>query len=612
MSAETERPRNVRRPGGFGPGHGPGMFAGKPKSFKTAWKKMLSYMRPYIPALIIASILVIIGTVFIVIGPDKLSEMTDLVATGMMAGSIDLTAVAEIGTFLVTIYLLSAVLNYGQGFIVATMVQRLSKRLRTDISEKINRLPLRYFDRTSYGDVLSRVTNDVDTLGQSMNQSVGMLMSASALLIGSLVMMLLTDVIMTAAAVLSAFGGFMIMALIMTKSQKHFQRQQNHLGRLNGHVEEMYTGHVIVKAYNGEKGAQKEFETINDDLFDSAFKSLFLSGMMMPLMGFIGNLGYVVVCIVGAIQVVNGTISIGVIVAFMIYVRLFTQPLTQLGQATTSLQSVAAASERVFEFLEEPEMEGEEGKKLVHTDIKGDVEFRNVSFSYIPEKEVIHDFSFHVKAGQKVAIVGPTGAGKTTIVNLLMRFYEVNAGDILVDGISTKQLTRKNVHEMFCMVLQDTWLFEGTIRENIAYCKEGVTDEMIEAACKAVGIHHFISTLAKGYDTVLDEDSKISMGQRQQMTIARAVVQNAPLLILDEATSSVDTRTEKIIQKAMEDLTVGRTSFIIAHRLSTIKDADTILVMRDGNIVENGTHEELLERGGFYSDLYNSQFENCD
>jgi len=612
MSAETERPRSMRRPGGFGPGHGPGMYAGKPKSFKTAWKKMLSYMRPYIPALIIASILVIIGTVFIVIGPDKLSEMTDLVATGMMAGSIDLVAVAEIGTFLVTIYLLSAVLNYGQGYIVATMVQRLSKRLRTDISEKINRLPLRYFDRTSYGDVLSRVTNDVDTLGQSMNQSVGMLMSASALLIGSLVMMLLTDVIMTAAAVLSAFGGFMIMALIMTKSQKHFQRQQNHLGRLNGHVEEMYTGHVIVKAYNGEKDAKKEFETINDDLFDSAFKSLFLSGMMMPLMGFIGNLGYVVVCIVGAIQVVNGTISIGVIVAFMIYVRLFTQPLTQLGQATTSLQSVAAASERVFEFLEEPEMEGEGGKKLVHTDVKGDVEFSKVSFSYIPEKEVIHDFSFHVKAGQKVAIVGPTGAGKTTIVNLLMRFYEVNSGDILVDGISTKQLTRKNVHEMFCMVLQDTWLFEGTIRENIAYCKEGVTDEMIETACKAVGIHHFISTLPKGYDTVLDEDSKISMGQRQQMTIARAVVQNAPLLILDEATSSVDTRTEKIIQKAMEDLTVGRTSFIIAHRLSTIKDADTILVMRDGSIVENGTHEELLERGGFYSDLYNSQFENCD
>jgi ATP-binding cassette subfamily B protein len=445
-----------------------------------------------------------------------------------------------------------------------------------------------------------------------MNQSVGMLMSASALLIGSLVMMLLTDVIMTGAAVLSAIVGFGLMALIMIKSQKHFDRQQKHLGRLNGHVEEMYTGHVIVKAYNGEAASQKEFDNINDELFDSAFKSLFLSGMMMPLMGFISNFGYVAVCIVGAIQVLNGSISIGVIVAFMIYVRLFTQPLTQLGQAMSSLQSVAAASERVFEFLEEPEMEGEDGKTLVHSDVRGDVEFKDVSFGYTPEREVIHNFSYNVKAGHKVAIVGPTGAGKTTIVNLLMRFYEVNSGDILIDGISTKELTRENVHDMFCMVLQDTWLFEGTIRENIAYRKEGVTDEMIEDACKAVGIHHFISTLADGYNTVLDDESKISMGQRQQMTIARAVVQNAPLLILDEATSSVDTRTEKIIQKAMQDLTVGRTSFIIAHRLSTIKDADTILVMKEGSIVESGTHEELLAQGGFYNDLYNSQFEECD
>jgi len=503
MSPPGERPAGPRGPGGFG--HRPGMSAGKPKSFKQAWKKMLTYMRPYLPALIVASILVIIGTIFTVIGPDLLSEITDLVFTGMMSGSIDLGAVAGIGTFLVTIYLLSMVLNYGQGFIVATMVQRLSKRLRTDISEKINRLPLRYFDRTSYGDVLSRVTNDVDTLGQSMNQSVGMLMSSAALLIGSLVMMLITDVVMTGAAVLSAVSGFMLMAVIMVKSQKHFERQQKHLGRLNGHVEEMYTGHTIVKAYNGEGAAQKEFDSINDELFDSAFKSLFLSGMMMPLMGFIGNLGYVVICIVGAVQVLNGTITIGVIVAFMVYVRLFTQPLTQLGQAMTSLQSVAAASERVFEFLEEPELEKEGDNMLVHTEVEGDVEFRNVSFGYTPEKEVIHDFSFNVKAGQKVAIVGPTGAGKTTIVNLLMRFYEVNSGDILIDGISTRQLTRKNVHDMFCMVLQDTWLFEGTIRENIAYCKEGVTDETVEAACRAVGIHHFISTLPKGYDTVLDD-----------------------------------------------------------------------------------------------------------
>jgi len=610
MSAEDSKPR-PRGPAGFGPGHGP-MMAGKPKSFKTAWKKMLAYMRQYIPALIVASILVIIGTVFTVIGPDRLSDLADLIAEGMFTGTIDLDGVAAIGTFLVIIYLLSAVLTYGQGFIVATIVQRLSKRLRTDISKKINRLPLRYFDRTSYGDVLSRVTNDVDTIGMSMNQSVGMLMSSAALLIGSLVMMLYTDIIMTAAAVGSAVAGFMLMALIMVKSQKYFERQQKHLGRLNGHVEEMYSGHVIVRAYNGEKAAQKEFDSINDELFDSAFKSLFLSGMMMPLMGFIGNFGYVAICIVGAVQVLNGSITIGVIVAFMLYVRLFTQPLSQIAQAATSLQSVAAASERVFEFLEEPEMENEDGKTLVHKDVKGDVEFRNVSFGYSPEREVIHNFSFHVRPGQKVAIVGPTGAGKTTIVNLLMRFYEVNSGDILIDGISTKELTRENVHDMFCMVLQDTWLFEGTIRENIAYRKEGVTDETIEEACKAVGIHHFIATLPDGYNTKLEDESKMSMGQRQQMTIARAVVQNAPLLILDEATSSVDTRTEKIIQRAMQDLTVGRTSFIIAHRLSTIKDADTILVMKEGNIVEHGTHDELLKSGGFYAGLYNSQFENCE
>lgn len=584
----------------------------KAKSFREAWRKMLAYMRPYVPAIIVASILVIIGTIFTVIGPNMLSEMTNLIFDGIKAGSTDLTAIAGIGMFLLTIYLLSAVTMYGQGYIVATEVQKLSKRLRTDISEKINRLPLKYFDRTSFGDVLSRATNDVDTIGQSMNQSIGTLMSAVALLIGALVMMFATDVTMTVAAILSSLAGFVLMIVIMSRSQKYFGRQQVSLGRINGFVEEMYTGHNIVKAYNGEEAAQKEFESINDGLFDSAFKSLFLSGLMMPIMGFIGNLGYVVVCIVGAIQFINGSISIGVIVAFMVYVRLFTQPLAQLGQAMSSLQSVAAASERVFEFLDETELENEDGKTIVHNTVNGDVEFRNVFFGYSPEKEVIHDFSVKVKAGEKVAIVGPTGAGKTTIVNLLMRFYEVNSGDILIDGVSTKKLTRKNVHDMFCMVLQDTWLFEGTIKENIAYCKEGVTDEQVEDACKAVGIHHFIKTLPDGYNTVLDDESKMSIGQRQQLTIARAVVQNAPLLILDEATSSVDTRTEKIIQRAMNDLTVGRTSFIIAHRLSTIKDADTILVMRNGNIVESGSHEELLSQGGFYHGLYNSQFQDCD
>jgi ATP-binding cassette subfamily B protein len=585
---------------------------GKAKNFRQAWGRMLGFMRPYRRSIIAASVLVIIGTIFTVIGPDQLSQMTDLIFAGIQTGNMDLTAIAGIGMFLLTIYILSALAMYAQGYMIATAVQKLAKRLRTEISEKINRLPLRYFDRTSYGDVLSRATNDVDTLGQSLNQSLGTLMTAVALLIGATVMMLITDVTLTIAAILSTLAGFVLMIVIMAKSQKYFASQQTYLGKVNGFVEEIYTGHNIVKAYNGEEQAQKEFDSINDGLFTSAFRSLFLSGLMMPLMGFIGNFGYVVVCIVGAVQYINGAISIGVIVAFMVYVRLFTQPLTQLGQAAMSLQSVAATSERVFEFMDEPELENEDEKTLVHKDVKGDVEFRNVFFGYLPEKVVIHDFSVKVKAGQKVAIVGPTGAGKTTIVNLLMRFYEVNSGEILIDGISTRQLTRENVHDFFCMVLQDTWLFQGTIRENIAYCKEGVTDVQIEEACKAVGIHHFIKTLPDGYNTVLDDETKISIGQRQQLTIARAVVQNAPLLILDEATSSVDTRTEKIIQKAMNDLTVGRTSFIIAHRLSTIKDADTILVMKDGNIIESGSHEELLRQGGFYFGLYNSQFQDCD
>lgn len=583
------------------------------KNFKKAWGRMLGYIKPHYPAIIFAAILVTVGTIFTVIGPSKLSDITNIIAEGMLPGSsIDLGAIASIGTFLVTIYLISAVLTYGEGYIMATVSQKLSKSLRTDISQKINRLPLGYFDKTSYGDILSRSTNDVDTIGQSMNESIGTLMSAVTLLIGSVVMMLITNVTMTVAAVLSSLIGFALIGIIMTKSQKYFRRQQMYLGEVNGFVEEMYSGHNIIKAYNGEDLAKKDFDSINDNLFDSAFKSLFMSGMMMPLMGFIGNLGYVVVCIVGAIGVVQGTISIGVIVAFIVYVRLFTQPLSQLAQAIAGLQSVAAASERVFEFMDEPELADESEKTTVYKDVKGDVEFRHVSFGYIPGKEIIHDFSVKVNAGEKVAIVGPTGAGKTTIVNLLMRFYEVNSGDILIDGISTKTLTRENVHDMFCMVLQDTWLFEGTIKENIVYCKEGVTDEQVENACRSVGIHHLIGTLPGGYDAALSDESSISVGQRQQLTIARAMVQDAPLLILDEATSSVDTRTEKIIQNAMDNLTKGRTSFVIAHRLSTIKNADLILVMKDGNIIESGKHEELLKRGGFYSDLYNSQFENSD
>ena len=594
------------------PGHRGPQTQVKSKDFKKAWGSLLEYMGSYRLMIIVAGVFIIIGTVFTVIGPDKLSDITDLIQEGMVGGGIDLAAVTSIGLFLVSIYAISAVLTYGQGYIMATVSQRLSKRMRTDISEKMNRMPLSYFDRTSMGDVMSRATNDVDTIGQSLNQSIGTLMSAFALLIGSVVMMFLTNPTMAVSAILSSLVGFLLMAAIMSRSQKYFNRQQEYLGKVNGFVEEMYTGHDIVRTYNGGKKASEEFEKLNRGLFGSAFKALFMSGIMMPLMSFVGNLGYVVVCIVGAVGVINGTISIGTIVAFIVYVRLFTEPLSQLAQAMTSLQTVAAASERVFEFLDEPEMDDESYKTLRIEDVRGEVEFRNVCFGYTPDKEVIHDFSVKVEPGAKVAIVGPTGAGKTTIVNLLMRFYEVNSGDILIDGVSIKQLTRQNVHEQFCMVLQDTWLFEGTIRENIVYCKEGVTDGMVVDACKAVGIHHFISTLQDGYNTVLGDDSNMSAGQKQQMTIARAMIQDAPLLILDEATSSVDTRTEKVIQEAMDDLTEHRTSFIIAHRLSTIKDADLILVMRNGNIVESGTHGELLGRGGFYADLYNSQFEECE
>jgi ATP-binding cassette, subfamily B, multidrug efflux pump len=594
------------------PSHAPEGNVQKADDFKRAWKDLLVFLRPYLPLIVLAGACILVSTVFTVIGPDYLKQITDLISAGMGAQAMDYAAIASIGMFLLSIYLVSAVLNYGQGYLMATAVQRISKKLRTEISEKINRMPLRYFDCSSHGDVLSRVTNDVDTLGQSLSQCISTLMSAAIMLVGSLVMMFLTDGIMAVTAVLSAVLGFAIMMLIVTRSQKYFDRQQKYLGQINGFVEETYTGHNIVKAYNGGRAASKQFGEMNDALFDSAFKSLFFSGLMMPLMGFIGNLGYVAVCIVGAVQVLQGHISVGVIVAFIVYVRLFTQPLSQIGQAATSIQSAAAASERVFEFLREEEMDDESGKTAVLTEVRGEVEFRDVCFGYAPGNEVIHRLSVKVRPGEKVAIVGPTGAGKTTIVNLLMRFYEVNSGEILIDGVPTAEMTRESVHDLFCMVLQDTWLFGGTIEENVAYCKKGATREDVVEACKAVGIHHYISTLPDGYDTVLDDDINMSNGQKQQITIARAIVQDAPLLILDEATSSVDTRTEKIIQEAMDRLTDDRTSFVIAHRLSTIKDADMILVMRNGSIIERGDHEELLAAGGFYSELYNSQFEEYD
>jgi ATP-binding cassette, subfamily B, multidrug efflux pump len=597
-----------------GPMMGPGNLGPKekPNDFRDAWSKLFAYLGIYKRHVIFAITLAIFGTILILLGPNMLGEITDTITEGITTGNMNMEKIVHIGIFLVLAYSIGTLLTFAQNYILATISQRTAKRLRTDISKKINRLPLKYLDRTSNGDVLSRVTNDVDTIGQSMNMSIGTLVTAITMLIGSLVMMAYTNMTMMVTAVLSTIFGFGLMILIISRSQKYFNCQQKNLGMMNGHVEEMYSAHDILKAYNGEKKATDKFNTINKDLFNSAFKSQFFSGLMMPFMTFIGNFGYVAVCIVGAVLVIDGGVSFGIIVAFMIYIRLFTQPLSQIAQAFTSMQSVAAASERVFAFLDEEEQEDEKQKTKKLENIKGEVEFRNVHFGYIADKEIIHDFSVKISAGQKIAIVGPTGAGKTTIVNLLMRFYELNSGEILIDGTSIKEVSRKNVHEQFCMVLQDTWLFDGTIKENVIYCKQNITDDMVENACKAVGMHHFIMTLPNGYDTVLDEKTNLSTGQRQQLTIARAMIQNSPLLILDEATSSVDTRTEKIIQEAMDDLTKNRTSFVIAHRLSTVRNSDLILVMKDGSIIEKGTHQELLDKKGFYSELYNSQFEDVE
>ncbi|MCL2568092.1 MAG: ABC transporter ATP-binding protein/permease [Oscillospiraceae bacterium] len=589
----------------------------KPKNFRETWGKLIAYCRTDMPVVALALVLAGMGTVMQIIGPDRLGAMTNEIIYGLpalidgapMVGAIDLGAVGRIGLLLVGLYTASLLLNFSQGYMMATVTQRISQKMRTGISQKINRLPLSYFDRTSYGDILSRVTNDVDTIGQTMNQSIGSLVTSVTMFAGSAVMMFYNSWILALVALGASMIGFVSMGFVMGKSQKYFVRQQKDLGAVNGHIEEMYSGHKVVKAYNGSREAKRVFEEINERLFDSGWKSQFMSGLMMPLMMFIGNFGYVAVCVVGALLAMNGSIQFGVIVAFMIYIRLLTQPLSQIAQAFQNLQRTAAASERVFDFFDEAEMDNESQKVKHLTDVKGDIAFRHVQFGYVPEKIIIHNFSAEMKAGQKVAIVGPTGAGKTTIVNLLMRFYELNAGEILIDGIPINQVPRENVHDQFCMVLQDTWTFEGTIRENIVYCKQGVTDAEVKAACKAVGLHHFIQTLPLGYDTPLNEKASLSQGQKQLVTIARAMIQNAPMLILDEATSSVDTRTEHLIQAAMDQLMVGRTSFVIAHRLSTIKNADLILVMRDGDIVESGTHKALLERGGIYAELYNSQFE---
>ena len=596
----------------------------EPHDFGKVMGKLVNYCRNYLPVIIIALILGAAGTVCQIVGPDKLKDMTNEIVKGLPAivngrpvmNSVDFGTVGHIAWTLVALYVGYAVLGYVQSWMMANVTQRTAQRLRESISVKINKLPLKYFDKVSYGDVLSRITNDVDAIGQTLGQSLGSLITSVTLFVGALVMMFYNNVIMTLCAIGASLIGLIIMMAIMKSSQKYFARQQMALGDVNGHVEEMYAGHLIVKAYNGEADSIRRFEKYNSDLYESGWKSQFLSGLMMPLMNFVGNFGYVVVCVVGAALALDGQIEFGVIVAFMMYIRLFTQPLSQFAQAFQNLQRCAAASERVFGFLEEPELSDETGKQAllgVGADgkprpVRGDVEFSHVRFGYDADKTIINDFSASVKAGQKVAIVGPTGAGKTTMVNLLMRFYEISGGTISIDGIDTKSVPRWNVHDQFSMVLQDTWVFRGTVRENIAYSKKDVTDEQIVAACKAVGLHHYIMSLPNGYDTVLDDKASLSQGQRQLLTIARAMVEDAPILILDEATSSVDTRTEELIQKAMDALTVGRTSFVIAHRLSTIRDADMILVMNGGDIVERGTHEELLAKGGFYADIYNSQF----
>lgn len=588
---------------------GKGQSFDRAKDFKKSIKKLIIYCKKYVWAIVVALVLALAGTVLSLIGPNKVGDLSNIIKEGMFAETgIDMAAITKIGLTLVTIYCLSAIFSYVTSFIMATVTQKVSKRLRGDICHKINKLPLKYLDGHSHGDILSRVTNDVDTISQSLNNSVASLVTSLAMLFGCTIMMFLTNWIMALSAIVSALIGFSVMGVIMMKSQKYFKAQQDSLGDLNGQVEENYTGHNIVKAFNGEKQEEQAFSKLNKKLYTNSWKSQFFSGIMQPLMSFVGNLSFVVVCVVGAVLCSNGIIEFGVIVSFMIYIRLFTSPLSQLAQIATTLQSTAAASERVFEFLEEKELEDESSKTLVLENVVGKVEFKNVVFGYDEGKTIIHNFSAKVKPGDKVAIVGPTGAGKTTMVNLLMRFYEIDSGEILIDDVPISSLTRENIHKLFGMVLQDTWLFEGTIKDNIRYSKLDATDEEIENACKVVGIDHFIRTLPEGYNTVFSDNTSISVGQKQLLTIARAMVENAPMLILDEATSSVDTRTEQLIQTAMDKLTKGRTTFVIAHRLSTIKNANLILVMKDGNIIEKGTHRLLMKQGGFYKDLYESQF----
>ena len=594
------------------PGPQRNMYATKEKADFKALGKLLKYCKTYVVAIIVALIFAMIAAITSIIGPNKINDLMDVIESGIKSiDGIHMPDFLKICYFLISIYILGAIVNYGQQFIMADVTQKTSKRLRSDINKKINQLPLSYFDTTTRGDILSRITNDVDTISQTLSSTISNLVNAITLFIGVIIMMFLVNWVLALVTITSSVIGFLLIFLILSFSQKYFNKRQKNLGDMNGHIEEIYSNHHVVKSYNGENKAIEQFNVINNELYRNNYKSQFLSGLMQPIMNFSGNLSYASIFIVGVFLILNcnTNVGFGTIISFTIYARLFSQPLSTFAQSLTSIQQASAASKRVFEMLEAPNLEDESKKDKKLEEVKGDVEFRNVQFGYNDNNIIIKNFSIKLKSGQKVAIVGPTGAGKTTIVNLLMRFYEVTSGDILIDGVSIKDMKREEVHNLFDMILQDTWLFHGTVRENLVYNKENVTEETLDKVCKAVGLHHFIQTLPNGYDTILDDSINISEGQKQQLTIARAMIKDAPLLILDEATSSVDTRTEIVIQNAMDQLTIGRTSFVIAHRLSTIKNANIILVMNKGDIIEQGTHEQLLAKKGFYAELYNSQFE---
>lgn len=590
------------------PKHGGKRPNDKPNDFNLAVKKLMHYLNKYKFRIIFALIFSAFSSVLAIISPKRLEKLINTIIAGIITG-IDIDKVKEIMFALIIIYVLSAIFDYLEKYLMVDATNKFAKELREKISHKINKLPLKYFDTHTSGDILSRVTNDIDTVSQNLNNSLGTFVSAITLLVGCLIMMFKTNWIMALTSIFSSIIGLVLMMIILSKAQKYFVMRQEELGKLNGHIEEIYSSQTLVKAYNGEKNAWDKFAKLNENVYTCNLKSEFLGGMMPSIMGFIGNFGYVAVCVVGALLTMKGTISFGVIVAFIMYVRLFANPLSQIAQSLNSMQSVTAASERVFEFLEEKEMTDESKLKgkLNPKKVKGNIEFKHVKFGYDDEKLIIKDFSAKVKPGEKIAIVGPTGAGKTTMVNLLEKFYEINDGDITIDGVSIKDLKRENIHDLFIMILQDTWLFNGSIRDNIKY-NNNATDEEIWNALKVVGAEHYVKSLPKGLDYEVGDSENISAGQRQLLTIARGMIKDAPFLILDEATSNVDTRTEELVQKAMDKLTKGRTSFIIAHRLSTIKNADLILVMKDGNIIEQGNHNELLKQNGFYADLYNSQF----